>query len=312
MNPKITVVIPTYYRNEMLEEAIRSTLDQSFDNLEVIVVDDSGEHHAEPVVSQFDDVRYLAFDQNRGAQQARTAGIEEASGDYVQLLDDDDVLKREKFARQMEVLERRPEVGVVYCGVEWEDGSTTLPRSEIRGDVLEYVLGFRAFPCITSTMLTRRSLLLELLPLRDLPGGDDLSLKIRLAKRTDFDYVDAPLVLRRLSDDSRGDVLARGPLEGRRILLEEHADLYAEHDREVLGYALASVYRREGKQRLERNRWSAAAIRSFWQLNRAYPGIRLDFVGLLLGSILGAPGVRFGRWLFHRMRQTELIGSPSQ
>lgn len=311
MNPKITVVIPTYYRNEMLEEAIQSIINQSLDDVEVIVVDDSGEHHAEPVVSQFDDVRYLAFARNRGAQQARTAGVEEASGEYVQLLDDDDVLKREKLARQIEVLDQRPEVGVIYCGVEWEDGSTTLPSPEIRGDVLEYVLGFRAFPCITSTMLTRRSLLLELLPLRDLPGGDDLSLKIRLAKRTDFDYVDAPLVLRRLADDSRGDVLARGPLEGRRILLDEHADLYTEHDPEVLGYALASIHRREGKRQLKGKLWSGEAIRSFWNLNQAYPGFRLDYIGLLASSVFGAPGVKVGQWLLRRMKQMNMIEPPS-
>jgi len=168
--PLVSVVIPTYYRNDRLRGAIESVADQD-QPTEIIVVDDSGEGHAAPVVEAFD-LTYLALDRNRGSNPARTMGAERASGAFVQFLDDDDRLLPGKLARQVDLLESM-EAGVAYCGMTYEDGQTVLPDPAVRGDVLDAALAFAMSPCVTSTMLTDREVLDEVLPLPDRPGGDD-------------------------------------------------------------------------------------------------------------------------------------------
>lgn len=140
--PDISVVVPTYYRNDLLRDALESITEQTVTPTQAVVVDDSGEAHAESVVAEFDDVRYIPLDRNRGQNAALNIGIRETDGEYVQLLDDDDYLKPTKLARQRSLLERRPEVGVAYCGVEWTDGRIDRPDPDARGTVLSRALAF--------------------------------------------------------------------------------------------------------------------------------------------------------------------------
>ncbi|MFW5978323.1 MAG: glycosyltransferase family 2 protein, partial [Halohasta sp.] len=239
-DPLVSVVIPTYFRNDSLEATLDSVRAQTYEPIEIIVVDDSGERHAEGVVDAAPEVTYLAHERNQGAQAARTHGIERAAGAYVTLLDDDDRPKPSKLERQVDVLESEPDVGVVYCGKEWEQGHTILPDRSIRGEVLADALAFRMTPSSTSTMLIDREVLADCLPLSDRPGGDDLGLKIELARRTRFAFVDESLLVQGHDADSRGGSM--GAVEGRRQILEEYADLYAQYPNSVYQTALSHTY----------------------------------------------------------------------
>lgn len=92
MNPDVSVVIPAFNAGELLLEAIRSALDQTLPNKEIIVVDDGSSDgtpdRLEPFLSQ---IRYIRFEQNRGPGAARNAGISASSGRYIALLDSDDL-----------------------------------------------------------------------------------------------------------------------------------------------------------------------------------------------------------------------------
>ncbi|MBX3371877.1 MAG: glycosyltransferase family 2 protein [Nitrospira sp.] len=116
--PLVSIIIPTYNRAPLLKTAITSALNQEragdlFD-VEVIVVDDCSPEDMSPIVSEFPGVRYIRLPENRGASGARNAGIKEASGKYVALLDDDDEFLTHKLMIQVPVLEADPDVGVVY------------------------------------------------------------------------------------------------------------------------------------------------------------------------------------------------------
>jgi len=76
VTPKISIIIPTYYRNDVLPEAIESVLDQNYEPTEVIVVDDSGEGNAEPVIAEYDEVRGIIREENGNWKAALTTGIE--------------------------------------------------------------------------------------------------------------------------------------------------------------------------------------------------------------------------------------------
>lgn len=288
----VSVIIPTYYRNERLAAAIESVLHQSYRPIEVVVVDDSGEAHARSVVDDYDSVVYVPLDRNRGAQAARSRGVEESSGSYIQFLDDDDTLKPTKIERQMPLF--GDGVGVVYCGFEWEHGGRVLPDADVRGDVLEEALRFETVPCMTPTMLVAREPLLDICPLRDRPGADDAGIKIRLARRTQFDFVDEPLVRRGNSPDSRGD--SPGSPDGIRLLLDEYDFLYDQFPPEVRRTALSKLHLERARVESTEKAWSPTAIAATAQA--CYYAPKATNVAYLMASLFGRPGRSLAKSLY--------------
>ncbi len=116
MNPTVSVILPTYNRSDSLPASISSVLDQTFEDLELIVVDDASSEDIESVVKAMNDprLRYLRQAQNGGAAAARNAGLAIATGRYIAFQDSDDLWLPGKLERQVALLdEQPPEVGVV-------------------------------------------------------------------------------------------------------------------------------------------------------------------------------------------------------
>ncbi|EMA49512.1 glycosyltransferase family 2 protein [Halococcus thailandensis] len=280
----VSVVIPTYYRNDRLGEAIESVVSQT-QPTEIIVVDDSGEGNAKSVVDEYD-LTYVELDHNIGSNPARSVGAERASGEYVQFLDDDDCLHLEKLGKQVALLERTG-ASVAYCGMTYEDGTTILPDSTARGDVLARALEFSLSPCVTSTMLVAREALETALPLPDRPGGDDLGLMIDLAREHEFEYVDEALVDRAVIEDSRGK--SPGLIRGRREIIREYDDLYDDFPDSVRANALANTDKLEARMELRGRRWSLSTVRSFALACYHAPSLRTAIP--LFASLFGQVGM---------------------
>jgi glycosyltransferase involved in cell wall biosynthesis len=116
--PKVSVIITTYNRAGMLSRAIRSVLEQTFDNLECIIVDDASTDNTKSVVEGFVDKRviYLQHERQEGASAARNTGIKNASGGYIAYLDSDDEWLPDKLSKQVTFLENcSKKIGVVNC-----------------------------------------------------------------------------------------------------------------------------------------------------------------------------------------------------
>jgi glycosyltransferase involved in cell wall biosynthesis len=106
--PRVSVVIPLYNRAHMIERALRSVQQQSFGDLEIIVVDDaSRDGGAETIAGRDPRLRILHHQANRGAAAARNTGIGAARGHYVAFLDSDDEWLPRKLATQIGLLDRR-------------------------------------------------------------------------------------------------------------------------------------------------------------------------------------------------------------
>src|ERR1039457_3807219 len=116
MNPKVSVVIPTYNRAAQVRKGIESVLAQTVTDLEVIVVDDGSSDDTEKTLGQIFGDRIRYYDQrNEGASVAWNKGIEEARGEWIAFLDSDDIWEREKLEWQFKALERfGPECGGCY------------------------------------------------------------------------------------------------------------------------------------------------------------------------------------------------------
>ena len=116
MKPKVSVILPTFNRSRSLAMAAESVLNQTFTDLELIIVDDASSDDTEAAVCELQDgrVRYLKRESNGGASAARNTGIAAARGRFIAFQDSDDLWLPGKLSRQMSTLESLPEdVGVV-------------------------------------------------------------------------------------------------------------------------------------------------------------------------------------------------------
>jgi glycosyltransferase involved in cell wall biosynthesis len=152
----VSVVVPTYNRADLILHSLESVRAQSYRPIEVIVVDDGGTDDTEQVVAEFArgcepglSVRYVR-QQNQGAPAARTRGLLESRGEFIQFLDSDDLLEYSKLAAQAEAMRADPALQYVFSRWELVDRSGgPLPRAWPRD--------FRAEPdCIMDLLCTNK------------------------------------------------------------------------------------------------------------------------------------------------------------
>lgn len=117
--PLISCVIPTYNRSQKVVQAIESVLGQSYSNLEVLVVDDQSKDDTRQVVEKLAQgnprIKYF-YNPSKGANNARNHGIQNAQGDFIAMLDDDDQWDKLKLEKQLQAFNKLDSnYGVVYC-----------------------------------------------------------------------------------------------------------------------------------------------------------------------------------------------------
>ncbi len=212
MNPKVSVVIPTYNRADKVGPAIESVLGQTFTDLEVIVVDDGSSDDTGNILGEIygDRIRYY-FQTNQGASVARNQGIEHSRGEWIAFLDSDDLWERDKLEWQFKALERfAPQCGACYTDTRFfnhpeprtmfqlvEDEYRHEGTLGINTDVLRRLIrpGGAGMLVALSSFVARADLIRK-------TGGFDPTLlysqdsefMFRLAMLTGFCYVNHPLV----------------------------------------------------------------------------------------------------------------------
>jgi glycosyltransferase involved in cell wall biosynthesis len=197
--PLVSVVIATYNMARFLPLALRSALDQSYENIEVLVIDDGSQDDTQAIMAPFRSdhrVRY-AFQQNRGQAAAKNHGIREARGEYVAFLDADDMWAPDKLERQMPLFPRSPAVGIVYSRFAYIDEA----GSELRIEDYELFRGRVSGPLLIrnfigfGTSVVRKECFDRLGSFDESIGmGIDYDLWLRLSTQYEFDYVDRPLL----------------------------------------------------------------------------------------------------------------------
>lgn len=185
--PRLSVIVPTFERPELLEIAYQSLCAQTFTDFEVIVVDDASKD-ATPqkiaeLVARDARVRFLRLERNSGPGAARNRALEMCRGELVALLDDDDRAAPDRFERQIALLDQRPEIDLVASAIGWEgdDGHVfrILPGILCRGELPADAAGLFRFLYLegnyvpTSSLLARRSALQGLSFLEGVRAGED-------------------------------------------------------------------------------------------------------------------------------------------
>ena len=130
---KISVIIPVYNGEEYIEEAIESVFKQTFDDFELLIVDDCSTDNTKEIVEKTikHDPRgfLISLKENKGKAHALNQGIQQAKGRYICLLDADDVFFPDKLEHQAKFMDEHPEVDMLYGGAKYF-GDAELDREE--------------------------------------------------------------------------------------------------------------------------------------------------------------------------------------
>jgi len=203
--PLVSVVIPTYNRAHVVRRAIDSVLAQTFADFEIIVVDDGSTDRTDELVQGIPDwrIRYIRNSRNLGLAATRNAGIRQARGQYIALLDSDDEWLPEKLDRQLSVMRQAAEpVGLTYTGYDriynGKCIGTFVPSHH--GPVLRALLHKNVLMGCSSTALISRTCLVDIgLFDERLRSSEDYDLWLRIAKRWRIEPL--PVVLARICVD---------------------------------------------------------------------------------------------------------------
>lgn len=206
-NSKVSVVIVTYNRPKHLPLAIQSVLDQTYQDFELLVIDNGVDIPAKNIVESFKDpnlsdgqrerIRYLPQTENTGCSGGKNVGVKNASGEYIAFLDDDDIWLSEKLELQMKVLEKAPEdVGFCFTSITEvrDNGEVYSIVPEGVGNYFEFALRkFNGF--LSSTLVIKKSVFDDIgLLSEEFPSHTDIDLIIRITKKYKGIGINKPLI----------------------------------------------------------------------------------------------------------------------
>lgn len=221
----ISVVMPTYNRGKLIENSIRSILNQTYTNIELIIVDDGSDDNTEDVIKCINDDRIrIIRGKHQGACHARNVGIKAAKGNYVAFQDSDDVWVANKLEIQMSAMEKSNS-DIVFCKLKKiiKNKKIILWPANITEGIItkdESLLGIG-----TQTILCKTEIISELMFDEEMPRFQELEMLIRARQNGYKLYcVDQGLVNYVVGDDSiSSDINKR--ICGYRLLLKKHPNI---------------------------------------------------------------------------------------
>ena len=201
IDPLVSVIIPVYNRENLIQRALKSIISQTYKNLEIIVIDDgSTDFTGEKVIQIEDDrIKYIRNEKNLGVSAARNKGIKLSSSDIIVLQDSDDEAYPERIEKQVKLLlNSGDDFGAAYCGREFYDSNTggriglTLRQTDFKKHFKE---GAYFLTPSTSTLVIKKTVLDEMGYFNeDMRAHVDTELAIRVSQKYKYAFVNEPLV----------------------------------------------------------------------------------------------------------------------
>jgi glycosyltransferase involved in cell wall biosynthesis len=226
--PLVSVIVPTYEGAAFVGETIESVLAQTYEPIEIVVVDDASTDGTPDLVAGYGErVRLERGRERLGPTRRRNEAISFAQGELIAWLDQDDLWLPEKTEREVAVMLARPEVGLVYSGYEAFDDDTgeTIPwrerESEAEGDVLVPLFVHGCFVGSLTALFRREVLTRRNMRLRetDFSFGDDYYLWLALSLDWQVVRIDEVLARYRRHPENESSRLAQTNFHLKRVAL---------------------------------------------------------------------------------------------
>jgi glycosyltransferase involved in cell wall biosynthesis len=249
---KISVIIPAYNKAELTVRTVQSVLDQSYENIEVLVVDDGSNDDTRIRLQLFGDkIKYL-YKENGGACSARNLGIRKSSGEYIALIDCDDLYYPDKILKSVKYLDKNTEIGFVHTAINLIDnyddtiGYLGFPVNRVTGYIARRLIVTNLVN--NSTVVIRRECF-EKVGLFDesifIPADWDMWL--RLAEDYKAGYIDEPLSGYRITENYSINHLQMKLKESVYVLEKAIKRNKIEFTTNLINRCYANLYYRMGK-----------------------------------------------------------------
>ncbi|MGW8227252.1 MAG: glycosyltransferase family 2 protein [Gammaproteobacteria bacterium] len=296
--PLVSVIIPAFNSGKFIENAINSVLNQSYSNIELILVDDGSSDNTYEVMKKYEDrATLLRHDVNKGGNVARNNGVTASTGALVSFLDSDDLWHSDKLEIYVDALIAHDEISFAFSDFNrftWSDRRFyALTNSQIHPAIYELIGNYRyeghkafviprdemfrlylgGYPPFSSTILVRRKLFDDVgIWNENLKSNQDFDFSLRCTRVTDFLYIDNPL-----TDIGRHDTNVSSNIEKQREgdinVMRMHAsdDQYSESQKRQIKHYIGIRLAGQGHQLRHTGRYSEAIKKYSESLK--YPGM---------------------------------------
>ncbi|HAT89235.1 MAG TPA: cell wall biosynthesis glycosyltransferase [Roseburia sp.] len=219
--PLVSIVIPLYNHEKFIGQAIEGILNQTYQTWELIIIDDGSKDNSVKVAKKYKDARITLIEQeNAGAHNAINRGLKMAKGEYLAILNSDDVYEKNRFEIMIAEMEKNPEIGFMcsYITVINDEGkklgvkegwknmeSWQVPHPELsfkQSNDFKKNLLMTNFTSTTSNFLIRRSLYEKIGGMRNLRFAHDWDFALRAAEVTECKMIEKPLMQYRVHNSN--------------------------------------------------------------------------------------------------------------
>ncbi|MEH2061528.1 MAG: glycosyltransferase [Nostoc sp.] len=252
--PKISVIIPAYNCEKTINQTIKSVLNQTFTDLELIVINDGSQDSTLEVTTQIQDSRIQVFSYaNAGGNVSRNRGLHRAVGEFVSFLDADDLWTPDKLQSQLKALQENATAKVAYSWTDYIDTNGQFvvsgKRINVNGNVYEKLLLNNFLENGSNPLICRKALITLGGFDESLSAAQDWDMWLRLASKFDFICVPSVQILYRISANSVSSNLVRQEKACLRVLERAYKERPSLRDatRTTLKYSwnasLANLYK---------------------------------------------------------------------
>ncbi len=227
MQPIVSVIIPTYNRANFLEKSIQSVLAQTFEDFEIIIINNYSEDNTLEVISNFKDtrIRIITFRNDGIIAKSRNQGLMHSAGKYIAFLDDDDLWLSKKLELQVDYLNKHPEYSLVYSNGWIID--VTGKRKQLffklgtlkQGNIFRRLVNGNFIPQLT--VLMRREVFENIGFFNEDPSlkaAEDYEYWLRVALQYKIGYLDEPLAEYRVHSGGMIHTLNKAKLEQKALI----------------------------------------------------------------------------------------------
>jgi len=239
IGPRVSIIIPTYNRADKIDKAIQSVLNQTYQNFEIIIVDDSENNETEKVVQTFKDprIKYIHNKKRGNMPKARNQGVRESDpkSKYIAFLDDDDEYLPEFLEKTISVLENNPDVVMVITHAELRtrDGKK-IGEARCDRNIPIWQVSIGNGCVVRKEIFTKENLWYD-----ERKVFEDLDFGIRVLRNRKWRWKCLPEVLRiyhcypKPGEVSGSSALSIEEIEG---FYKKHHDFYRQSGKKALGY----------------------------------------------------------------------------
>jgi len=198
---KVSVIIPTFNREKTIERAVLSVLNQTYENLECLVIDDGSSDRTRDILHSIDDSRLKIYflEKNSGVSAARNFGVRQSRGDWVALLDSDDEWLPNKLEIQLSYSKKNPEIPLIHGEEIWIRKGKRVNAKKIHKKSGGKIFSRCLHLCLISPSATlmKKSLYEEMKGFNEeYPVCEDYELWLRITSQYEIGFIEEPIIVK--------------------------------------------------------------------------------------------------------------------